>query len=119
MHNFNNYYIQLLREQAEDEIKYLKSVGHSHGLIDHPCIFCYEARRTPGESRTNGDYANKYKCNRLLQLENFLSELHVRERTQGNSVIRRPIGQEVKNNLKAIESHTIELLPAMPVNLKF
>lgn len=146
MHDFNTFYIRLLRTQVEEEIKYLKSVGHSHDLIDDPCIFCYEARRTPGESLTNGYYANKYKCNRLRELENFLSQLTVREIMQCNSTtagknslsgtilpyqhyntnsMRRPIGQPDSTDVKLYERIEVEtnnfegLLPAMPVNLKF
>lgn len=146
MSKLNNQYIGLLREQVEVEINYLKSVGHSHDLIDEPCIFCYEARRTSGESRTNGYYANKYKCNRLRELENFLSQLTVRERTQSNgstagknslistavpsehyntNSMRRPIGQLASSDFRLYDRIEVErsvpngLLPAMPINLKF
>lgn len=146
MVNFSNHYIRLLREQLEEEIKYLRSVGHGHDLIDDPCIFCYEARRPAGESRTNGDYATKYRCTRLRELENFLSRLTVKEKTESNSStagknslrrtsvpaqhyntnsMRRPIGQPASSDFRLYDRTEIEqnvpdgLLPPMPVNLKF
>lgn len=145
MYDFNPEYIKLLQTQVEDEIKYLKSVGHNHDLIDDPCIFCYEARRTPGESRINGDYTNKYKCNRLGELLQFQYQLNVRVGTQGNSAspgrntlgqkttssphynnipIRRPVGQpdsiDFSFNVNPKDNKNIlELLPQVPVNLKF
>ena len=81
MTNFNKHYIKLLRDQVEVEIKYLQSMGHSQELISDPCIFCYEARRPAGDARTNGDFMGMYKCNRLKDLQQFVSQLVVREKT--------------------------------------
>lgn len=139
MRNFNPEYIKLLRTQVEEEIKYLQAVGHTLGFNDYPCIFCYET------TLIDGDYAKKYKCNRLKLLQDFQSDLNVRERTHGNSALpggntlgqktsssphynniptRRPIGQpdsiDFSFNINPKDNKNIlELLPQVPVNLKF
>lgn len=145
MNNFNPEYIKLLRRQVEEEIGYLQCKGHNQDLIDDPCIFCYEARTTPGESRTNGYYANKYKCNRMKELKSFVSRLADMENSSGyrslvgscsrpsNSYnansMRVPIGfpvSSVEEDLTYLAGRVNEsskilpsgLLPPMSINLK-
>lgn len=123
MPNFKSDYIKLLRRQVGEEINYLKCMGHRYELIAEPCIFCYEAQIKPVDRDYHREFYREYQCNRITHLTDFLSELNTQE-----SSMRRPIGQEVKppfitethhSHSKSQLQASSELLPPMPVNLKF
>lgn len=134
MNEFKKNYINFLKKQAQDEIDYLQRKGHQ-GLIDEPCIFCIQAVRQPGNWGTNGDFINKFTCNRVQILQSFISELNIKSSSffknnyrrysfsspQHSS--RRTIGEEVSRfdalEESADENNSIPLLPPVHLNLKF
>jgi hypothetical protein len=123
MNSFKVDYICLLQTQVEEEIKYLLRMGHDHDLISNPCVFCYKAIETSGE--------NKYRCNRLTELRNFVAQLErmaARDSEKGvatprqhyyTNSMRRSIGQTVAvcEEVKTISQSG--LLPTIDVDLKF
>ncbi len=73
MNDFNRYYLRLLRDQVEIEIKYLQSVGHDTKYPPTACIWCQE-------------YKEHNMCNRLRELREFLSQIVVRQKTSNPEI---------------------------------
>lgn len=65
MRDFRPQYCVLLKNQVEDELKYLREHGHNTRYPLQPCIFCTE-------------YKNGFICSRIEQLNQFLSEIMVK-----------------------------------------
>ena len=72
--NFNERYIQVLRDQVVMEIQFLESHGHAGTTATKPCIFCspkYKGMTTLNQS--------DYVCGRLNQLYDFKEFLDIKQ----------------------------------------
>jgi hypothetical protein len=65
MYNFQTEYLDLLKRQVDEEIKFLVDKGHRSKENFKPCMFCYETK------------AGYYNCNRIGELRQFQSSIAV------------------------------------------
>lgn len=88
MTNFDRPYLDLLKQQVEDEISYLISVGHNVEHPFNPCIWCNE-------------FQGVNICKRMRILREFHKD--IRSRMSGNqeprqsSLARKKIESELPN----------------------
>lgn len=95
MTDFNKVYLKLLKDQVEVEIKFLKSVGHNNiKITTQPCIWCI-------------CYKNTYVCNRLNELNQFLSEIVVK--MNGKPLV--PHSNDKFTEIDDLNSSSPDLLP--------
>lgn len=93
MNEFKKEYLDLLKKQAEEEIYFLMYQGHANSEITIPCPFCYER-----------PYSNKFRCNRISELERFLK--FIIDKTKSSNLYE-------KQQEKIKEDNSLNLIPLL------